>query len=153
MSDYTRYLQISRLISSGTCTFWLSICRLLSKFLHIKRVAGNLFCTGRHFIDIIISSIISNVRWYQIFADITLNLVSYLYLLIINVSFVVGILAYKTSSSVFVMHWNKMYLHNYIKHHLPGQMIPDICRYRAKSRHILVPFDFHYDLFVKILAY
>ena len=60
---------------------------VLSKFWHIKRVAGYLFCTGRNPTHILISSIICHVRWYKIFPDITLNLVSYLYLLIINIPF------------------------------------------------------------------
>ena len=59
----------------------------LSKFWHIKRVAGYLFCTGRNVTRIIISSISCHVRWCQIFPDITLNLVSYLYLLISNIHF------------------------------------------------------------------
>ena len=53
---------------------------LFPKFWHIKGVAGYLFCTERTIINIIISSIICHVRFYQIFPDITLHLVSYLYL-------------------------------------------------------------------------
>ena len=63
----------------------INIIHFLSKFWNIKRVVGYLFCTGRYVTCIIISSIISNVKWYKIFPDITLNLVSYLYLLIINI--------------------------------------------------------------------
>ena len=50
------------------------------KILAYNRVAGYLFCTERTIIHIIISSIICHVRFYQIFPDITLNLVTYLYL-------------------------------------------------------------------------
>ena len=130
-SDDTRYLQISRLFSSANCTFWLSKCRLLTEYKHIKRVDGYLFCTRRNVIHIIISNIICHVRWYQIFADIMLNLVSHLYLLIFIILLFVEILAYKTSSWVFILHRKKCCTHNYIKHHLPRQMIPDICRDHA----------------------
>ena len=143
-SDDTRYFQISRLISSATCTFWFSLCLYLSKLRHIERVTRYLSCTGRYVKHIIILSIICHVRWNQVFADITLNLFIYLYLLISNIPLFVNILAYKTSSLVFLLHRKKCNTHNYIKHHLPRQMIPDICRYPAKSRQILVPFDFHY---------
>ena len=43
----------------------------------------------------------------------------------------VQILAYKPRSWVFILHRKKCYTHNYIKHHLPRQIIPDIRRYRA----------------------
>ena len=46
-----------------------------------------LFYTGRNFVHIIISSIICHARLYQVFAHITLNIISYLYLLIINIPF------------------------------------------------------------------
>ena len=75
---------------------------------------------------IIISSIIYHVILYQILADILLNHVSFLYLLIINIPFNFKIMSYKTSSRVFILHKKKCYTHNYIKHHLPRQMIPDI---------------------------
>ena len=45
------------------------------------------------------------------------------------------------------MHRKKCYTHNYIKHHLPCQIIPDICRYHAQSRRLLVPFDYLYTVF------
>ena len=98
-TDCTRYLQISNLI------LYLLIIYIpfLSKFWDIKRVAEYLFCTGRNGIRIIISSIICHVRWYQIFPDITLHLVSYLYLLIINLPFNFKIVAYKTSTWVFIL--------------------------------------------------
>ena len=86
-SDDTNYLQISRLISPATYTFWLSICRLLSKFWHIKRVAGYIFCTGKNGMSIVISSISCQVRWHQILPDVTLHLVSCVYILIINIRF------------------------------------------------------------------
>ena len=105
-----------------------------------------------HFIK---SSIICHVIWYQILPDITwtLHLVSCVYLLIINMPFVIKILAYKTSSSVFILHRTKCYTHNYIKHHLPRQMIPDISRYHALSRQLLVPFDYNLPFNFKIVAY
>ena len=49
-----------------------------------------------------------------------------LYLLIINIPFNFKIMSYKTSSRVFIWHKKKCYTHDYIKHHLPRQMIPDI---------------------------
>ena len=55
------------------------------KCWHVKRVAGYLFRTRRNVLHIIISSITCKARLYKIFPDITLNLVSYLYLLIINI--------------------------------------------------------------------
>ena len=66
---------------------WIINIHFLSKSWNIKRVAGYLFCTERNVTRIIILSIISHVRWYQIFPDIRLNLVSYLYLLNINFHF------------------------------------------------------------------
>ena len=111
------------------------------------------FLTGCNLCHFIISNIICHVRWYQILSDITLNLFSSLYLLIINMPFVIKILAYKTSSSVFILHRTKCYTHNYIKHHLPRQMIPDISRYHALSRQLLVPFDYNLPFNFKIVAY
>ena len=75
----------------------------------------------------IISDIICHVRWYQIFPDITLNFVSYLYLFDYQYTVFVKIRAYKTSNWVFILHGTKCYTHNYIKHHLPRQMISIIC--------------------------
>ena len=75
---------------------------------------------------IIISSIICHVRLYKVLADITLNHVSYLYLLIINIPYNFKIVSYKTSSCVFFLHMKKCYTHNHIKHYLPRQIIPDI---------------------------
>ena len=83
---------------------YLYLSRLISKLCHIKRVAGYLFCTGRIGMHIIVSSIICHVRWYQIFPDITLHLVSYLYLLIINLSFYFKIVANKTSTCIANQH-------------------------------------------------
>ena len=103
------------------------------KFWHIKQEAGYLFYTGKTIVHIIISRIICLVRWYQIFADITLNLVSYLYLLIINMSFVVNILVYKTSSWVFILHRKKFFIHTIISRincHVSLYQIY-ICRYHA----------------------
>ena len=73
-SDFTRYLQISRLISSVTCIFWWS------NYLFPQNSG-----TRENVIHKIISSIICHVRLYQIFAEITPNLVIYLYLLIFNI--------------------------------------------------------------------
>ena len=87
---HTRSYQIFPDITLNLLSYMLLLIiniPFLSKFWHIKRVAGYLFCTGRNATHIIISSIICHVRWYQIFPDITLNLVSYLYLLIINIHF------------------------------------------------------------------
>ena len=131
------------------CTFWFSKCRSLSKLRHIKQEAEYLFCTGRNWMRIIISSIICHVKWYQRFPDITLNLVRYLYLLIINMPFVIKIVTYKMRNWVFILHRKKCYTHNYIRHHLPRQKIS---RYHAQSRQLLVPFDHQYPFFVKILA-
>ena len=55
---HTKYFQISRFISSATCTFWLSIYRGFFKFWHLKRVAGYYFYTWRIVIHITISSTI-----------------------------------------------------------------------------------------------
>ena len=124
-SDYTRYLQISSLILLIiNIPFW-------SKFWNIKRVSGYLFCTERNDTCIIISSIICRVRWYQIFPDITLNLVSYLYLLIINIRFLSKSWHIKRVAGYINLHRKKCYTHNYIKHHLPRQMILDISSYHA----------------------
>ena len=79
------------------------IIPFLSKFAHIKRVAGYYFCTGSNLMYFIISSIIYHVRWYQKYPDIKLKLVSNLYLLIINLPFNFKIVAYKTSSWVFIL--------------------------------------------------
>ena len=81
-------------LNLATCTFWLSL-NLLSKFAHRKRVHGYLFSTGSYLMHFNISSIICHVRWYQMCPDITLHLVSYLYLLIINLPFNFKIVAYK----------------------------------------------------------
>ena len=111
-SDYTRYLQISSLI------LYLLINNIpffKIKILANKRVAAYSFL--RNVTHINISSIICHARWYQIFPDITLNLVSYLYLLFINIFFV-KIRAYKTSNWVFILQRKKLYEHNYIKYHL-----------------------------------
>ena len=62
-------------------------------------------------------------------------------------------MAYKTSSWVLIFHEKKCYTHNYIKHHLPRQIIPDSCRYQAQSRQLLIPFNYQYIVFSKILAY
>ena len=87
---HTRSYQIFPDITLNLLSYMLLLIiniPFLSKFWNIKRVAGYLFCTGRNVTRIIISSIICHVRWYQIFPDITLNLVSYLYLLINNIHF------------------------------------------------------------------
>ena len=67
-SDYTRYFQIPRLISSVTCTFWLLIFRgFFFKILAYETSSWVYFCTGRNVIHITMSSIICHVRLYQIF--------------------------------------------------------------------------------------
>ena len=80
------------------------IIHFLSKLWYIKRVAGYLFWTECNLMPFMLSSIICHVWLYQIWADITLNLFSYLYLSIINMPFVIKILVYKTSSWLFILH-------------------------------------------------
>ena len=129
-SNYAWDFQISGLIPSATCTFWLSIYCFFIKFWNIKLVTGYLFCTGRNVVHIIISSIVGYVGLYQRFAVITLHLVSYLYLLIIIISYFPKILIFK-SSILLLMHRKKCYTNYNIEHHLPRQIISYICRYRA----------------------
>ena len=116
-------------------TFWLSIYTWVfsSKFWHIKFLAGYLFGTERNVIHMIISSFIYHVRSYQIFSDIALNLVSYMYVLIINIPVFFQTLTYKTSIWVFIWHRKKCYTHNCIMHHLSLQMAPNICRYHSSA--------------------
>ena len=73
-----------------------------------------------------------------------------MYLLIINMSFVAKILAYKTSSWVFILHRKKCNTHNNMKHHLPRQMIPDITFNFVSYLYL---FDYLYPVFDKILGY
>ena len=58
-----------------------------SKLWHIKRVSGYIFCTRKNGMSIVISSISCQVRWHQILPDVTLHLVSCVYILIINIRF------------------------------------------------------------------
>ena len=69
--------------------------------------------------------------------------------LLVSLPFNFKIVAYKTSSWVFILHRKNWNAHNYIKHHLPRQMIPDISRYHASSRQLLVPFDYQYTILSK----
>ena len=107
---------------------------------HFIQVAAYLFCTGRNVIHIIISSIIFHVIWHQIFSiSRFISSAACTFWLSISV-FLVKIVAYKTSSWVFILHRKEFNALHYIKHHLPHQMIPDVSRYHVTSRQLFVPF-------------
>ena len=77
-------------MSSTTCTFWLSIFVFVSKIVAYKTSSWLFILQRKKWYEhniIIILSISCQVRWHQIFPDITLHLVSCVYLLIINIRF------------------------------------------------------------------
>ena len=88
ISSIMRHIRLYQILSDITLNHvsyvYLYLLIIHSKLCHTKWVAEYLFGTVRNVIHTIMSNITSHVRLQQIFAEITLNLVSYLYLFIIN---------------------------------------------------------------------
>ena len=95
---------------------------------------------------IIISSIIYHFRWFQIFPDITLNLVNYLCLrlsmcrLLSTLWHIIRVAGYD------ILHRKKCV---YKKLYEASSVTSDDTRYPKISRQQLVPFDYQHTVFVK----
>ena len=130
-SDYTRYLQISRFISSATGSFCLSMYSFF-KILEYKtsNCVFNLHkkkCYTHHYNKHhLLRHIIPEICRYQALSRQLLVLFDYQYTVFSPQS-----MAYKKSSWVFILHRKKCYTHNYYKHHQLHHIIPEICRYHA----------------------